>query len=369
MRIVNELKLDFSDVLISPKRSTLKSRADVDLTRQLKFKHSPHIYNGIPIMASNMDGVGTFSMALELQKHNMFTVIRKHYTKKEWDDAMKKGLSTDHIAVCAGTSLMYDPHAQDYKTLQAVANMYDLKYICIDVANGYQESFMDFVKRVRDEFPDQVIMAGNVVTPEATEELVLSGADIVKVGIGPGSACTTRIVTGVGCPQLSAIIECADAAHGLKGWVCADGGCTNPGDIAKAFGGNAAFVMLGGMLAAHKECEEQICNKKGDMMPMDLGFPPEQWQYGPPFVKFYGMSSDDAMEKHGTRKDGYRGAEGKAVLLPYKGPVEDTVEQILGGLRSACTYVGAERLKELSKRTTFVRCSQTHNTVFGDSSG
>ncbi len=354
MRIVNDPKLDFSDVLITPKRSTLKSRADVTLTREIEFLHSPHKYSGIPIMASNMDGVGTFSMAMELQKHNMFTVLRKHYTPGEWDEAMKKGLSTDHIAVCAGTSVMYDRNAEDYKTLEAVANMYDLKYICIDVANGYQESFEDFVRQVRHHFPDQVLIAGNVCTPEMTEQLILSGVDIVKVGIGPGAVCTTRIVTGVGYPQLSAIDECAEIAHHHKGHIIADGGCTTPGDVAKAFAAGADFVMLGGMFAAHEECEE------------DLVYDDEQESY---VVKFYGMSSDDAMSKHGTRKDGYRGAEGKVVLLPYRGPVKNTVEQIVGGLRSTCTYTGSVALKELSKRTTFVRVNRTHNTVFGDSNG
>ena len=221
----------------------------------------------------------------------------------------------------------------------------DIPFIGIDVANGYQENFVEFVKRIRDEFPDKVIIAGNVCTPEMTEELIISGADVVKVGVGPGSACTTRIKAGVGYPQLSAIIECADAAHGLGGQIVGDGGCTTPGDVAKAFAGGADFVMLGGMLAFHEESEEEIIDGK---------------------IRFYGMSSDAAMDRHGARKDGYRSCEGKVVELLCRGPVEDSIIEIQGGLRSTCTYVGAKRLKDLSKCTTFVKVNRTHNLVYGN---
>lgn len=345
LKITDEPKLDFDDVLIRPKRTELTSRRDVDITREFTFRHSKRTYKGIPIMASNMDGVGTFSMAHALSKYDMFTVIRKHYTPDDWDMAVSKGLvSFDNVAVCTGSNAIHDPNAADYSNLKAVIRRHPkIKYICIDVANGYQECFADFVSRVREEFPHQVLIAGNVVTFEMTEQLLLSGADIVKVGIGPGSVCTTRIKTGVGYPQLSAIAECIDAAHGMKGHVIADGGCREAGDVAKAFGAGADFVMLGGMFAFHEESEE--VDENG-------------------MVKFYGMSSDDAMQRHGTRKDGYRGAEGKTVLMPCRGPVSNTVEDLLGNLRSACSYVGAERLKELHRRTTFVRVNRTHNTVF-----
>ena len=356
MRIETDIKLDFDDVLICPKRSQLTTRdpnkGGPTLYREFTFKHSKLHYRGVPIMASNMDGVGTFSMARALKEFDMFTVLRKHYTYEDWKKEFDKDyeaaagerLSRDHIAICTGTNAIHDDSAEDYATLKRVIDIYAPRYLCIDVANGYQENFADFVKRMRDEFPTTTIIAGNVVTYEMTEQLILSGADIVKVGIGPGSVCTTRTVTGVGYPQLSAIIECADAAHGLDGHVIADGGCREPGDVAKAFAAGADFVMLGGMLAAHDESEY----KKGFTK----------------YVPFYGMASDEAMLKHGTRKDGYRGPEGKKVLLEPRGPVKDTVENILGGVRSACTYVGARRLKDLSKRTTFVLVNQTHNRVF-----
>ncbi|NJO64294.1 MAG: GMP reductase, partial [Richelia sp. RM2_1_2] len=255
-------------------------------------------------------------------------------------------LSLSHIMVCTGANAIFDPNAEDYTVAKTVLERWpDIKFICIDIANGYQENFANFVKQVRNRFPSKIIVAGNVCTPEMTEQLIISGADIVKVGIGPGSSCTTRVKTGVGYPQLSAIIECADAAHGLGGQIVGDGGCTNPGDVAKAFGGGADFVMIGGMLAFHNECEEEIVDGK---------------------IKFYGMSSDAAMDRHGARKDGYRSCEGKVIEHMCRGPVSNTIVEILGGMRSTCSYVGARRLKDLSKCTTFIRVYRTHNTVYGD---
>ena len=344
MRIEDEVKLDFKDVLLKPKRSTLTSRRTVELCREFKFRHSDIKWNGVPIIASNMDGVGTFSMARVLQEEKMFTVIRKHYSVKDWEEAIVAGLDLDYVAVCTGTNAIFDADADDYKTAKEVLKKWpNIKFLCIDVANGYQQNFTDFVKRVRDDHPEKVIIAGNVITGEMTEELIISGADIVKCGIGPGSVCTTRIKTGVGVPQLSGVIECADAAHGLGGHIIADGGCTVPGDVAKAFAGGSDFVMLGGMLAGHNESE---------LNEIDGNF------------EFYGMSSNRAMEEHGARKDGYRGEEGKVVNLKSRGPVSDTLVEILGGVRSCCTYIGARRVKDMPKCATFVRVNNQHNTVY-----
>jgi GMP reductase len=347
MRIETDIKLDFSGVLLKPKRSTLSSRRSVNLERSFKFRpwlETSAAWQGVPIMASNMDGVGTFSMARVLQKYNMLTVLKKHYTLADWEAAVGDELSLSHIAVSTGTNAIWDPNAIDYKTAKAVLRKWpDIKFICIDVANGYQQNFSDFVKRVKDDNPEKVIIAGNVITGEMVEQLVISGADIVKCGIGPGSVCTTRTMTGVGVPQLSGIIECADAAHGLGGHIIADGGCTMPGDVAKAFGAGADFVMLGGMLSCHDEGEIQLVDGN---------------------YEFYGMSSDRAMEVHGSRKDGYRSSEGKQISIKSRGPVEHTVTEILGGLRSACTYIGARRIKDMPKCTTFIRCADTHNRIF-----
>ena len=339
MRVETTIKLDFNDVLLKPKRSTLSSRKEVELERDFSF------WKGIPIMASNMDGVGTFSMARALQKYNILTVIKKHYSFDKWKIAMSEGLSLSNIAVSTGTNAIWDSDAEDYRTAKAVLKKWpEVKFICIDVANGYQQNFADFVSRIREEFPDKIIIAGNVITGEMTEQLIISGANIVKCGIGPGSVCTTRTMTGVGVPQLSGINECADAAHGLDGHIIADGGCVVPGDVAKAFGAGADFVMLGGMLAFHDEGEIELVDGK---------------------YEFYGMSSDRAMEIHGSRKDGYKGSEGKVVKLNSKGKVKDTIVEILGGLRSACTYIGARRIKDMPKCASFVMVNNQHNEIYG----
>jgi GMP reductase len=342
MRIEDEVKLDFKDVLIRPKRSTLSSRKEVDLKRTYKFKHSKLEWTGVPIMASNMDGVGTIEMADALYDHSMFTCLVKNYDADDLHDIVTR-IGGTYFAVSTGTS------PKDFQRLSGIINAYpEIRFICIDVANGYSETFGDYVEDVRDSWPDKTIIAGNVVTADMTQELILRGADIVKVGIGPGSVCTTRIQTGVGYPQLSAIIECADAAHGLGAHIIADGGCTCPGDVAKAFGAGADFVMLGGMLAGHDEGGGTIISENGD----------------DPRVIFYGMSSDTAMEKHHGGVANYRSSEGRTVEIKYKGPVNDTVLDILGGLRSACTYVGAPTLKQLSKCTTFIRTNRQFNDVF-----
>tara|TARA_B100000212_G_C27322571_1_gene510846 strand:+ start:111 stop:1157 length:1047 start_codon:yes stop_codon:yes gene_type:complete len=344
MRIEHDIKLDYQDVLFKPKRSTLTSRKDVDLARSFKFYNSGKEWTGIPIMASNMDGVGTFAMAKVLQDYKMITVLRKHYSLEDWKTAIGDGVKMKYLSVCTGTGVIWDKNAPDYATMKEVLKRYpDIPFICVDVANGYHENYGDFIERLRYEYQDKTIIAGNVITAEMTEELILRGADIVKCGIGPGSVCTTRLMTGVGVPQLSGIIECADAANGVGGHIIADGGCVYPGDVAKAFGAGAHFVMLGGMLAGHDESEGEIIDGK---------------------VQFYGMSSNAAMAKHGSRKDGYRGAEGKVVQLPHKGPVKDTITEVLGGVRSACTYIGAKRLKDMGKCTTFVRVNNVVNRVF-----
>ncbi|MEE4380088.1 MAG: GMP reductase [Candidatus Competibacteraceae bacterium] len=344
MRIEADLKLGFKDVLIRPKRSTLQSRSQVSLERTFHFLHTGKSWTGVPIMAANMDTVGTFAMARRLAQWGLFTTVHKHYTIAEWEGfiAELSAEEIDSVAVSTGIT------GADFEKLDAILQHHPaLRFVCIDVANGYSEHFVAAVKRVREKHPERVIIAGNVVTGEMVEELILAGADIIKVGIGPGSVCTTRVKTGVGYPQLSAIIECADAAHGLGGQIISDGGCTCPGDLAKAFGAGADFVMLGGLLAGHDESGGEIIERDGNH-----------------YLLFYGMSSQTAMDKHSGGVADYRASEGKTVHVPYRGPVENTVKDLLGGLRSACTYVGARKLKELTKRTTFIRVAEQHNPIF-----
>jgi len=372
MRIESELRLDYKDVLIRPKRSTLGSRKEVDLNRVYSFCNFEPLfeqenwednhYHGIPIMAANMDNVGTFEMADTLAKEGMFTCLVKTYTAQQLIEYFNTDdyYRTNHVAMSIGIT-----SDADHQKFHAVYEQVDgnLKYVCIDVANGYSQRFVEVVKQFRQQYPNIVIIAGNVVTGEMTEELILSGADIVKVGIGPGSVCTTRIQTGVGYPQLSAVIECADAAHGLGGHIIADGGCTCPGDVAKAFAAGADFVMLGGMLAGCDEGGGEVIERAylSNELDSKTGEHIVDNKY---FVQFYGMSSKAANEKHFGGLKEYRSAEGREVLVPYRGAVKNVVQDILGGVRSTCTYAGAAKLKHLSKCTTFVRVTQQYNGVF-----
>jgi GMP reductase len=343
MHIERELKLDFRDVLIRPKRSTLPSRAQVDIRREFVFKHSLHKYHGIPVISANMDTVGTVEMARAFAPYGLSVALHKHYAA----DELIKFFASLELRSNAFYSMGITKHDLD-KFERVHSKVPDaIGYVCIDVANGYSEAFVKFIEKFRRSYPKLTLMAGNVVTGEMTEELILSGIDIVKVGIGPGSVCTTRMVTGVGYPQLSAVIECADAAHGLGGRICSDGGCVVPGDLAKAFGAGADFVMLGGMLAGHDECTGDVVERNGVR-----------------YKRFYGMSSDTAMKKYFGGIAEYRAAEGKEVLVQCRGPVATTVQQILGGLRSACTYVGARKLRELTKRATFIRVAMQANEVY-----
>jgi len=343
MRIEEEIKLDYSDVLFRPKRSTLKSRKEVDLSRTYKFKHSNKEWSGIPIIASNMDGVGELDVAISLAKHSIMTALTKQHDLQIINDFTSIKDIFNYVALSCGTS------KESFTRLNQILSEHSyFQFICIDVANGYSENFSHFISSVREKHPSKTIIAGNVVTADMTQELILSGADIVKVGIGPGSVCTTRIQTGVGYPQLSAVIECADAAHGLGAHIIADGGCTCPGDVSKAFGGGADFVMLGGMLAGHKEGGGKIIKHKG----ID-------------YIEFYGSSSEEANEKHYGGLANYRSSEGKKVKIPFRGDLDNTIRDILGGVRSSCTYVGALTLKQLSKCTTFIRVNNQYNDTFG----
>ena len=363
MRIKPDIKLDYKDVLLEPKRSVLTSRSDVDMEREFTFLHSKRSLKCIPIMAANMDGVGTFEVAKVLQKYRMLTVINKHYSIEDWSSAIGNGLKLKYVSVCTGTSKIKNDEAKDFANMQEILKRWpDINFITIDVANGYHQRFINFVEQVREMYPDKTIIAGNVITAGATEELILKGADIVKCGIGPGSVCTTRLKTGVGVPQLSGIIECADAAHGVGGQVIADGGCVVPGDVAKAFAAGSDYIMLGGMLAGHDQGGGDIITKiyKTNEVDHEGVVVTEQKQ----FVQFYGMSSNAANKKHFGGLKEYRSSEGREVFVPYRGDVAATVQDLLGGIRSTCTYAGAIRLKHLMRCTTFVRCTQQFNGVY-----
>jgi len=364
-KIINEIKLDFDDVLIRPKRSTLNSRSEVDIIRTFKFAHSSRKLSCVPIMVANMDTVGTIAMGKSLSIQSGITCLHKHYDEDVLINLFVK--TTDFIWYSTGTS------AKDICKLERVFNTIKisggyLPNVCLDVANGYTEHFVKTATHIRKLFPEIIIMAGNVVTPEMVEELIIHGkVDIVKVGIGSGSVCTTRLKTGVGYPQLSAVMECADAAHGLGGHICSDGGCKTVGDICKAFGGNTDFVMLGSIFAGTEECEGEwkyeYLTSQGFWQPLhpDDKF---DWKKRKISLQYYGMSSKNAMDKHHNGVAKYRTAEGKCVTVTYKGKAEDILQDIYGGIRSACTYIGANKIKDFGKKTTFIQVNNTHNKVY-----
>lgn len=375
-KIINEIKLDFDDVLIRPKRSTLNSRSEVCIQREFKFKYSPRKILAVPIMVANMDTVGTFAMAKVLSENQSITCLHKHYTPLEYINFYSDPLviNKDLVFYSIGSG------ARDLEKLIEVSNALKIHHqsvpnICLDVANGYTEQFVKIASHVRKLSPDSILMAGNVVTPEMTEELIIHGkVDIVKVGIGSGSVCTTRLKTGVGYPQLSAVMECADAAHGLGGHICSDGGCKVVGDIAKALGGNSDFVMLGGFMAGVDECDgEWTYDYLCQIINNDKTIHSEWWQEAHPgydtqrkkkTLKYYGMSSKNAMDKHHNGVAKYRTVEGKCVTIPYKGTASEILQDIYGGLRSACTYIGANNIKDFGKKTTFIQVNNTHNRIY-----
>jgi GMP reductase len=343
MNIENDTKLDYNDVLIRPKRTTMTSRADVNLERTIHFKKSNQYWTGVPIIAANMDTIGTINVYKVLKEFKMLTALHKFYKLEDYIDWNNQGiLNKDYFMVSTGIS------DTDLSKLYDILNNIDVKFICVDVANGYMEKLISSCKKIREKYPDKIIVAGNVVTREITEDLILQGGvDIVKVGIGPGSACLTRTQTGVGMPQLSAIMECADAAHGVNGHIIGDGGITCPGDVSKGFGGGADFIMIGGQFSGHDENPGEIIEENGKK-----------------YKLFYGMSSEIAMKTHYNKMDIYRSSEGRTVKILYKGKLEHTILNYLGGIRSTCTYINAHNIKNIPKCCTFLKVNRQINTIY-----
>jgi GMP reductase len=368
VKIESTPKLDFSDVLIRPKRSNLSSRSQVDLTRKMIFnRNNPDdniIWEGIPIMSANMDTTGTFEVYETLKNHKIVTIFHKFYKKEDYKNHLKNTTSNKFDSMYCGVStgifsgfsnedeMQTEQNNALYKSkseFDEILKIVEPSFICIDVANGYTSTFVEFCDFISKNYSKYIIIAGNVATREITEELILNRkVDIVKVGIGPGSACTTRLKTGVGIPQLSAVIECADAAHGVDGRIISDGGITCPGDMAKAFCAGSDFVMVGGQFAGHFQNPGDIVVKEnGDKVKI-----------------FYGMSSTHAQEKNYGKAEKYRASEGRVLEIPYKGDLNDTVYDYLGGIRSTCTYIGASSMREMSKCATFVMVGNQLNTHF-----
>jgi len=353
-------KLDFNNVLIVPKRSTLESRSQVILEKEFVPKYGKP-FSGVGIVASNM-ATGTFKMLEVFSKHKMFVAIAKH-NNSEWQSNITQE-NLDYGFYTIGMSETELKELRDFSLLAySKGFQIDNIKICIDIANGYTQKFASFVNKVRTTFPFNVIVAGNVATPEMVQELVISGADYVKIGVGPGAFCTTRKMTGVGYSQISAAILCSDAAHGLGAGIILDGGMRYPGDIAKAFCSNSDMVMIGGMLSGTDECDGEIITRY--FQSDELEWNPEAGMYIRKTIEkkyklFYGMSSDYSQEKHFGGVKEYRASEGTVEEVEYKGPVDSIVKDILGGLRSTATYIGAKSLKDFGKCATLIKVPYVH---------
>jgi len=332
-------KLDYSDVLIVPQKSNVKSRKEVCLEVSKTFNNGTS-WSGVPIMAANMSTVGTHKMALVLSEYNIVTCLRKggdYYSSFASANPDKEKYVSLTLGLDAESKLFVDS-----------ADIKDPTFICVDVANGYMTEFHNFTRKVREKWPKSILIAGNVVTPEGVEELSKVGVDLVKVGIGSGSMCLTRRVAGVGYPQLSAVLECAQTAEAFGIGIVADGGIIYPGDFAKAYVAGAAFVMAGGMFAGHDECGGEI----------------RHGEHGELRMLHYGMSSKTANEKYNGGLSDYRASEGRTVEVPYRGSIRNTIQDVFGGLRSACSYVGAFNLPELYLNGKLVKVNRTINNIF-----
>ena len=339
MKILDDIKLDFNDVLILPKRSEYSSRSEVSLERTFTFKYSPRTWTGVPIMVSNMDTTGTIEMALEMQKHKVLTCLHKYYTL---DDLRDTCIDMRYCAISTGIG------EADLENLDQIVKLLKPHFICIDVANGYMSKFIETCRKIRHKYPETILIAGNVCTQQGVLELVVNGkVDIVKVGIGSGSCCTTRKQTGIGMPQFSAVMECADTAHGLDAHIISDGGLQVVGDFSKAYGAGADFVMSGSMFAGH-------CESGGDLIE----------ENSKQYKVFYGMSSSTAMNKYSGGVAHYRSSEGKTVKIEYRGDVKNTILDICGGIRSTMTYIGAKKIKDIPKCSTFIRVNRQLNQIY-----
>lgn len=390
--IIEEVQLDYCDVMIKPKRSTLNSRSEPDVYRLYKMKHTDRVLYGNGLIVANMATTGTFAMAEVFAKNLMFTCLHKHYSfeeikgflEKHKNDEIEFKMSHENCIAYFNNYVFVSTGIKDgdYEKICKVLDLGICKNLCIDIANGYIPKLLDFVKKIREQYPNLIIMVGNVVTGDMVQDIILSGADIVKVGIGPGANCTTRKQTGCGRPQLSAVIECAEAAHAVDGMVCADGGITCVGDINKAYGAGADFIMVGSLVAGSDEVDGEIikkvyknnevevvsCNRNDeDLNPIDNDY--DEYDINETEPKYeikkyklaYGMSSKYAQDKHWNGMAKYRASEGIVTLKPYSGPVQNIIDEYLGGLRSCMTYISARRLKDIPKCCTFYKANRILN--------
>ena len=351
--IREEEQLDFKDVMIVPTPSTVESRSHTSVVRPYKFMWSGKTIEGNPAIASNMDCTGTFEMAKELEKHQMFCALSKHYSAEDIIQFLESNLkdfgTNDYVFISTGL------RGDDFSKLKQIMKTGLCKNIRLDAPNGYIQGFIQHLNRIRHTFPDAIIMAGNVVTPEKTAEIIQNGADVAVVGIGGGSQCSTRAMTGVGRPQFSTVLDNVDAAHTAKGMLCSDGGITQPADYVKAIAAGSDFVMIGGYFAGCSEAGGQLIRRVIETSEITDEKTGQKRRYIEERKLFYGMSSEYAQNKHYNGMHQYRASEGIVSLVPYVGPVAKKIQELEGGLRSAMTYTNSKTIDQLQNNAEFYK--------------
>ena len=333
-KIDREIKLDFKDVLIKPKpSSTPITRADVNLN--VNYGH----FTGVPLIISEMVSIGTYKIAKALKDQNIITFIHKEYSSKEHIENLSYFEDTSHIGLSVGIK------KNEISKIKSVLKERSVGFINLHIANAYAnlQGIEKTIKSFKDDFPDIPLSAGMVCTPNITKFIAECGADIIRVGLGSGAACKTRSEVGVGFPQLSAVKECKNMADIYKKPIISDGGIVTAGDVAKAIGIGASYVVLGRIVSGSEECDNIV------------------EKYGQKYVNFYGLGSTRQYETHGISEKEYRPNEGRELFIPVKGSVNNIINQIKGGLRSACTYVGTTELSELYNNSSFIRVNNQIN--------
>lgn len=372
MQIISDTQLDFCDVLIRPQSSSLNHRSEVETERNFK----KFCLNACPIMNANMTQTGTFDVAKKMVENKMFGTFHKFYTAEQIKNFFEENQSCSLYFITIGLR----NKDEEIKRLKEL-NDYHFS-ILIDVPNAYIPEVENYVKEVRAEFPHRIIAVGNVCTGDITQQLIKAGADIIKVGIGPSAVCRTRHTTGCGRPQLSAIIECANSAHQVGGYIIADGGFVNIGDFCKAFVAGADICMSGCFFAGCDEAAGEIITKiyetneftgtwvdnqgyyhsTEDGVDKDtfVGLTEKQRKHEIKYFKeYYGMSSFRAQEENYGQRTKFGTSEGvESKLVPYVGPIQSIINDIKGGIRSTGTYIGAKNVKNFSRQGSFYKINR-----------
>lgn len=387
MLIHNDIQLDFDDVLIAPQTTTINHRGEVDIIREFKYLD----VCGVPVISANMTQTGTFDVASKLLENDYFATLHKFYKAEEiieFIQSQKRKNILNGLIDCCGEYMGNEKNLfvtvgkrnwdEEFKKIETIYEQTGaLVSVLLDVPNAYIPEIVDCVKQLREFMNEQnchggLIAVGNVCSGDETQKLILAGANFVKVGIGPSPVCDTRIKTGCGRPQLSAIIECANAAHQVNGYIIADGGFKTNADFCKALVAGADICMSGSMFAGCEEANGKIVEKcfRTNEYDIDYGYDYSLTEFANPepgkpkfefkqFKEYYGMSSFRAQRENYGKVTTTGTSEGvECKLVPYTGPIQNTINDINGSLRSCGSYIGAKNIKSFSRQGMFYKVNR-----------